>query len=727
MVPEGVLPNHYIYKIGNEANQTGRGFPSRWDPPPPPPDEQRFEKQQRGISFYNDEYFSVLGLENSFYYGGVFSDLDQRVDSYLEAYVDNLQRLPDPSPVTPGLTKEESLVSRYSTLLIPDSDLDLLQGESSMFPMQNKVNFYMQSPGPTLEAIESYNRLDNGSGISSYLLEALKNIFKDNDKVINNENPAMLRAMGSRQGRPLPQATIGLGKYFDLPMRQVSITHLLNYGSTDDNTKPPIESFVVTRRGTGALQGDEPSDEQLDTLKSRLRSDMLQISADSFRHYSEFLSNELNGARAVSESLAYKIVKKNEAGEIIQEIYVANGTSSSNETRNRIFTYIDTQVKYDKTYVYELYEYRIVYGTAFKSVVLPANMREDGPYDYMFPERMIVGTDNFDEVDLQMGDPSKTIAFDTYTVSGPSIDLYEIPVYNSLVFRDALVRRGVANPLRPNGRFYTPTKIIDYPPPPPSLTMYPLRGNYRQVKVRIDLMSGDFVGDNALPFITIGEESNNLTSIRFYQKTQEYFPLGPGLIQFRSESTSEIKRVKVFRTTSLNTAVSSHEALYQSFDPSVHDDVVVYTLTQDPAETDATLVNSYDLTDTLNPNMFYYYTCVSYDAHGNPSNPSTIKQVKLVYEKGKYIPIIEEFNFEPMTFQTPTKKFARYVQIGPSDIQTDPINRQNDEGEYEGIRNLGAEIGHSIANKDFIVRLTSRDTGRKFDIKLSFTQKDIND
>ena len=89
--------------------------------------------------------------------------------------------------------------------------------------------------------------------------------------------------------------------------------------------------------------------------------------------------------------------------------------------------------------------------------------------------------------------------------------------------------------------------------------------------------------------------------------------------------------------------------------------------------------------------------------------------------------MIKEFNFEPITMQKPSKKFARYLQIGASDIQTDPINRPNDDGDIEGIRNLGTEIGESIAQKDFIVRLTSRDTGRKFDIKLSFSQNDIND
>ena len=55
--------------------------------------------------------------------------------------------------------------------------------------------------------------------------------------------------------------------------------------------------------------------------------------------------------------------------------------------------------------------------------------------------------------------------------------------------------------------------------------------------------------------------------------------------------------------------------------------------------------------------------------------------MKLIYEKGKYIPVIKEYDFQPISYQKPNKKFARFIQIGPSDIQTDPINRKNNEGE----------------------------------------------
>ena len=136
-------------------------------------------------------------------------------------------------------------------------------------------------------------------------------------------------------------------------------------------------------------------------------------------------------------------------------------------------------------------------------------------------------------------------------------------------------------------------------------------------------------------------------------------------------------------------------------------------------------VVAFNLVDTIQPNQFYYYTCVAIDAHNNPSPPSLIYQVRLVFDKGLLIPEVEIYQHEPPSSTVSTRRFARFIQVQPSPIQSNPFSERNDEGQITSIRNLASERGQtSVTNNRFIVRMTSKDTGRKFDVELKFDYQD---
>ena len=73
--------------------------------------------------------------------------------------------------------------------------------------------------------------------------------------------------------------------------------------------------------------------------------------------------------------------------------------------------------------------------------------------------------------------------------------------------------------------------------------------------------------------------------------------------------------------------------------------------------------------------------------------------------------------------QTPTKDLTRYLQIDASNIQSFPYFEMGSDGNIIAAPNIASHLGKSLEDKAFIVRLTSKDTGRIFDIKIDFEVK----
>ena len=97
----------------------------------------------------------------------------------------------------------------------------------------------------------------------------------------------------------------------------------------------------------------------------------------------------------------------------------------------------------------------------------------------------------------------------------------------------------------------------------------------------------------------------------------------------------------------------------------------------------------------------------------------------MVYEKGLYVPEIELLNFKPTSNKMPTKKFARFIQLAASEIQSFPFTERDANNVLKGIKNLASQQGNSVSDGTFVFRFTSRDTGRKFDLKINVREKTI--
>jgi len=260
---------------------------------------------------------------------------------------------------------------------------------------------------------------------------------------------------------------------------------------------------------------------------------------------------------------------------------------------------------------------------------------------------------------------------------------------------------------------------MSHPPTAPDMQVLPLLDNFRQIKINIQLGTGTYTGANALKIIDTGQNKEKLQALYTYQKQFENYGLQPGHLEYKNEGIEDIRKVVLLRSRELDLTVSSYEELYASFTATDAEQRILSMNAEDGDET----VISFDVLDTLDTNVYYYYTCYVEDVHGNPSLPAPIYRVRLIYEKGLFIPEIELFQFKPISNKAPTRRFARFIQIAASDIQTFPFFDRDPEGVLRGTKNLASQQGNTVVGSSFIFRLTSRDTGRKFDIKVSFGEK----
>ena len=274
------------------------------------------------------------------------------------------------------------------------------------------------------------------------------------------------------------------------------------------------------------------------------------------------------------------------------------------------------------------------------------------------------------------------------------------------------------------------TKVLDFPPTPPVIEFFPRAFINNQIDINVTPVSGktgtinsnNGTFDESLEIVSIGDNDQNISDQKTFQETHQ-LGLEENSLKYDFKSVSEIRNITIYRTTNMNLNVESQKELYSSFDPGTNDDVVVrkYTTKRSSPDglEDMIRVLSYDIRDSIQPNINYFYTCVVHDVHNNVSNPSTIYRVRLLSENGMVIPEVSTVIPEGTNRKMSDKNLARYIQIDASNIQTFPFVANTEDGIINS-RSLGVALNKKIEDKSYIVRLTSKDTGRKFDLKLKF-------
>ena len=393
----------------------------------------------------------------------------------------------------------------------------------------------------------------------------------------------------------------------------------------------------------------------------------------------------IKGQQASSETILYKLVKKDaKTDEIIQNFYFPN---TKFET---VIKFADTQVKFEKHYRYELVGVDVVYGSKF--VLRPIDWSLDPS----------LSEENLIYVGVSV-------------MRAPDPKIVEYPIYTR-----EWKKSGVT------GMTFPDVFVSDRPPPPPEILIAPLRGNYRQVILAFQPTNESFLGSRAIPWTHIESEDlqYSVNPSIIFQKTFKNFSLFSPNLEFSGESSSEVKCIEVFRSEDISDQATNIRELYpMTFSNKKHKTL---NISADAPEEEKAV--SFDCLDTLEPNKKYYYTARSIDVHGKVSNPTPIYVVELVFDKGTYYPMIDMYHPKFASRTIPTKKMARFLEIKAAPIQ---VNVQNtfDSGDnlVQSQKGFIEASENKVENNKFLVRLTSRDTGRKIQFGIKFKSNTTTD
>lgn len=360
--------------------------------------------------------------------------------------------------------------------------------------------------------------------------------------------------------------------------------------------------------------------------------------------------------KSKNEILFYEIEKTrvldNGSSEVVQRFWVPN---FSDQEKIKFF---DAQVKFDRTYKYQISSWTAVFGTRYSYT----GMAED--------------------FDL---DPNGRWAFGVYT--DPFVKLVRIP-YKTL----------------------EPIQIRDFPPIPPNVDIIPYRATRDKFIVNLTVGVDDYKQAPQTILETDQQMFDKCYRAQYgfeRSRTLAMFSDNPAVntpLRFKSDDLP--KHFQIFRlTNSAPTKWNDFSGAYTS------------QLNVEDGETSSI--------ELVSPNTDYYYMFRSVDIHGNVSNPSPIYKVRINDGQGIFTEV-ESYDFEKD--KVLDRSFAKTVN---RNIQITPVFEQivfKDDRQAESKKTIANQqkirLGvaqDSIYGKKLKFRITSRKSGRKVDLNVSFT------
>jgi hypothetical protein len=394
---------------------------------------------------------------------------------------------------------------------------------------------------------------------------------------------------------------------------------------------------------------------------------------------------------------------------------IGNNTTANNDNKNRFFknlTYLIFQGKLRKLINQELRTYKEILNgdkcyteTVLYKVLKYENNSNTPIQSYWIPNDPSLDNFNFVDTQLKYGVTYRYEIHAYNLIIGTS---YSLNVQNvsetsiDYVFR-ILADTAPSIQLAKAKIFEVTKTLSDNLPVAPEVNFFPFRAVNNKFKILLNNAVGRFY---SRPISILD------TDQLYYNRVYSKYGLSDGdEVLFQSDDVP--KQFQIFRTLiKPKTYDNFSKDLYQTID------------------TNGTAVS---VLEKIKPNTKYYYLFRSVDYHDNISNPSPVYEIEIVDDDGAIYPVINIVTLNNNENVTNYKSMKKLLQLRPSAAQLF-INEQKSKllennSAYDINKNslfLGREK-ESVWGKDFKIRLTSKQTGKKIDINFTLTTELIKE
>ena len=620
----------------------------------------------------------------------------------------------------------------------PKHTFDDMENTKSLFPYYININF------PAREAADTFSedvtglvslipetyfvQSIEGNNYSSKFLKSLKEVF-------NNEAPS-LAPETKEYVLSLDYQSASIGAVTDstvksaqnTPLRTVDYFKLLtyayeNYASTTDNEYFVGEKTIHREAAidkTGVYRYIN-SDGALGVMEDAL--EFVSEGTDFGNYFKvDSLSDLYNFDDKYNEILAYRIEKiggpptgDSQTQNVLQNYWIINSSFLTEDTDllNLNFTdinFFDSQVKYDKDYTYNIYAYVLSVGVKYQTTDLRITrivndiLAESGKWcvEFYDPETGLAADQLWEappepvegETEKpaslltvpEEGDPVTPYLADFYVNVEPSLQVFEVPIATKTL------------------------RVLDNPPNQPAVKPFQLVDASQTIGYDIE-------------YETFAEESYPTTissadaALKFeYLNARDL--LEEDIINF--ESVSQQRYIQVYR-------ISKMPKEFEDFDNNL-------ISTIDLKIKDSGFNLSYAIFyDMIKTNHKYYYVFRVLNENLIPGHLSEIYEAELI-DDGGYVysnfDILFEEDLREDIFTNPSIPFKKLIQLQPNMSQ---ISFNDNTVDYEDTAQgqldkmtLG-NVDDLIWDRTFKIRLTSKKTGKKIDLNVTYKyERDSN-
>ena len=397
-----------------------------------------------------------------------------------------------------------------------------------------------------------------------------------------------------------------------------------------------------------------------------------------------------------NETLAFRIEKNivADSGNVTAERTIQNFWIYNNEDLDK-FQFMDTQVKYGTTYGYNIYAYVLAAGVKYEysdlrvgaiNSELSADTSSTAPPQYCLYFTNEEGERVSPLCDGGDGSEDVLISLEPYVADfnityEPTLKIYEVPVSTKQL------------------------SILDHPPNVPDVVAFQTVDNSQKLGFFLDYESFD----KALMPVVLTEEDAQYVSQ--YMASNDILA-GEAIT---IPATSPQANIEVFRTTTKPTK-------YRDFEGHL-----LTTISLAIKNNNNYLSNNI-FYDKINTNETYYYLFRVISAAGTIGRVSPIIEAILVDDGGYKYSRFNELYSQDLNedkFVLPSTPFKKLLQVVPNlqHLALDTSNVDYNTAAFDQLDNLevgSTDVLDTIWDRTFKLRLTSKKTGKKIDINLTY-------